>query len=149
MILPGFWLSSSLGLLKTHIDAYTFATASGETHTLGDREAAHAPTHTRRLAADYTSPSGFSVRLETTVMGSFYHSDSHDQKSNSYRLFNGHVGYERGYLTLSLWGRNLLDKRYAVRGFFFGLAPPEYAETLYKSYGDPRQLGLSLSATFQ
>ncbi len=149
MILPGFWLSSSLGLLKTHIDAYTFATASGETNTLGDREAAHAPTHTRRLAADYTSPSGFSVRLETTVMGSFYHSDSHDQKSNSYRLFNGHLGYKRGLLILSLWGRNLLDKRYTVRGFFFGLAPPEYAETLYKSYGDPRQLGLSLSATFQ
>ena len=82
-------------------------------------------------------------------MGSFYHSDSHDQKSDSYRLFNGHVGYERGYLTLSLWGRNLLDKRYTVRGFFFGLAPPDYTETLYKSYGDPRQLGLSLSAAFQ
>ena len=44
----------------------------------------------------------------------------------------------------------LLDRYPAqMRGFFFGLAPPEYAETLYKSYGDPRQLGLSLSATFQ
>ena len=28
---------------------------------------------------------------------------------------------------------------------YFGLAPPDYADTLYLSYGDPRQVGLSLA----
>ena len=49
---------------------------------------------------------------------------------------------------MTLWARNLLDERYDVRGFYFGLAPPDYADTLYLSYGDPRQLGLSLDLDF-
>ena len=54
----------------------------------------------------------------------------------------------RGPFTLALWGSYLLHERYAVRGFFFGLSPPNYTDTLYESYGDPRQLGLNLSAAF-
>jgi iron complex outermembrane receptor protein len=83
-----------------------------------------------------------------TATDAFFHSDSHDQKSDAYQLFHGRLGYKRGAHTFTLWGRNLLDERYTTRGFFFGLAPPNYADTLYKSYGDPRQLGLSLSTAF-
>ena len=35
-----------------------------------------------------------------------------------------------------------------MRGFFFGLAPPDYAETLYVSYGDPRQVGVTVKTRF-
>ena len=49
---------------------------------------------------------------------------------------------------LQLWGRNLLDERYGVRGFYFGLEPPDYADKLYKSYGDPRQIGVRLTTQF-
>ena len=148
LILPSLRLSTALGLLRTHIDAYTFATASGETRTLGNRPAAHAPYNTRRYAIDYAGKSGLFARLEYTSTDRFYHSDSHDQLADQHRLVHGRLGYRRGPYTLALWGRNLLDERYAVRGFFFGLAPPDYADTLYESYGDPRQLGLNLSAAF-
>ena len=66
----------------------------------------------------------------------------------TYALFNASIGYNRGMWGVTLWARNLLDERYAVRGFYFGLAPPDYADTLYLSYGDPRQLGLSLDLDF-
>ena len=47
-----------------------------------------------------------------------------------------------------MWGRNLLDERYAIRGFYFGLEPPNYTDKLYQSYGDPRQLGLRTNVAF-
>ena len=49
---------------------------------------------------------------------------------------------------MQLWGRNLLDERYGVRGFYFGLEPPDYADKLYKTYGDPRQIGVRLTTRF-
>ena len=148
LVLPSLQISTAVGLLRTHIDAYTFETASGETQTLGDRSAAHAPSYTRRYAVDYAGKSGLFAGLEYTSTDRFYHSDSHNQQANAHRLVNGRLGYRRGPYTLALWGRNLLDERYAVRGFFFGLSPPNYTDTLYESYGDPRQLGLNLSAAF-
>ncbi len=66
----------------------------------------------------------------------------------SHQIVNGSVGFEKGIWELTLWGHNLLDELYAVRGFYFGLTPPDYADTLYVSYGDPRQVGLSLGARF-
>ncbi|MEE3258041.1 MAG: TonB-dependent receptor, partial [Candidatus Latescibacterota bacterium] len=148
LLLPQLRLSGSLGLLSTYVDAYTFETAAGTNAILGDRATAHAPSYTAQLAADYAASNGLCARLEMTASDAFFHSDSHDQQSDAYQLFHGRIGYKRGPLTLALWGRNLLDERYAVRGFFFGLAPPNYADTLYESYGDPRQLGLSVAAAF-
>ena len=41
---------------------------------------------------------------------------------------------------ISLWGRNITDERYAIRGFYFGLEPPNYEEKLYLSYGNPKEI---------
>ena len=46
---------------------------------------------------------------------------------------------------ISLWGKNITDTRYAVRGFYFGLEPPYYEDKLYLSYGNPREIGIKLS----
>ena len=80
-------------------------------------------------------------------MSEFFFSDSHEQKSEPYQLLNGSLDYAAGSWSLSLWGRNLLDQRYAVRGFYFGLEPPDYEDTLYLSYGDPMQFGLTLKTS--
>lgn len=137
-------LFASLAYLNTHVDAYSFATAAGQAQRLGGRAAAHAPEYALRLGGEYEGPLGFFVRGDGSYSDSFYFSDSHEQVSDAYALFNASVGYRREGWSLTLWARNLLDERYAVRGFYFGLAPPDYADTLYLSYGDPRQLGLSL-----
>ena len=141
-------LTGSLGYLETRVDDYTFLTGQGETLTLGDRGAAHAPTYNLRFGAHTTKMRGPQASLEFTAMDAFYFSDSHDQRSDRYGLFNGSVGYREERWSVSLWGRNLLDERYAVRGFYFGLEPPDYADTLYVSYGDPRQVGVKVTARF-
>ena len=150
-LIPALRLSGSLGLLKTHVDEYTFLTGEdqetgeGQEVSRGDRAAAHGPEYNVRIGADYDHLSGVFAQLELTAMDKFFFSDSHDQVSDPYQLVNGRVGYRWDQWKITLWGRNLLDERYAVRGFFFGLEPPLWNDKLYKSYGDPRQWGVSLA----
>ena len=143
--LPGVHLFGSLGYLKTHVDPYTFETDKGP-ETRGGRAAAHAPEYTFSLGGEYRHRSGLGGRWEVAGMDEFFFSDSHNQVSEPYRLVHGHISYHWGTWSLQLWGRNLLDQRYAVRGFYFRLEPPDYEKKLYKSYGDPRQVGLRLTA---
>ncbi len=145
-VTPSLRLSGSLGLLVTHVDEYAFPTEDGEV-TLGDRAAAHAPTRIWRIGGDYRHRTGLRGRLELSAMSEFYFSDSHEQKSEPYQLLNGSLEYAAGSWSLLLWGRNLLDQRYAVRGFNFGLEPPDYEDTLYLSYGDPMQFGVTLKTS--
>ena len=145
-VTPELRLSGSLGLLDTHVDTYTFPTGEDEEEALGDRAAAHAPRYSFRLGGEYRLPSGLGAQLAVSGADQFYFSESHDQESEPYQLVDGQITYERGNWSLQVWGRNLLDRRYAVRGFYFGLEPPDYADKLYKSYGDPRQVGLRLTA---
>jgi iron complex outermembrane receptor protein len=141
-------LLGSLGYLDTRVDPYTFAAASGQQQTLGGRAAAHAPQYTARLGGEYRNQQGFFGRLELTAMDEFFFSDSHDQISQAYQLVNGSVGYGAGGWKVTLWGRNLADERYAVRGFFFSLEPQNDDKKLYVTHGEPRQVGLSVSTDF-
>ena len=143
---PALELTGSLGLLASRVDEYSFLTESGERLALGDRAAAHAPSYHLRLAAAYGAGRGPTAGLEWTAMDAFYFSDSHDQRSDAYGLLNGRLGYRGATWSVELWGRNLLDARYAVRGFYFGLEPPSYDQRLYVSYGDPRQVGVTVRA---
>jgi len=49
---------------------------------------------------------------------------------------------------MQLWGRNLFDKRYAVRGFYFGNEPPDFPNALYTRQGDPRHIGVTIEKGF-
>ena len=146
-VTPWLRLTGSLGLLDTQVDEYTFEEGQADTLALGDRAAAHAPARTWRVGGDYRHRSGLTGRLELSGMSEFFFSDSHDQKSEPYQLLNGSLEYASGSWSLLLWGRNILDQRYAVRGFFFGLEPPAYEDTLYLSYGDPMQFGVTLKTS--
>ena len=146
-LLPQVELFGSVGLLTTHVDTYTFPTEDGEV-TLGDRAAAHAPNYTFSVGGEYRHQSGLGARLALIGMDQFFYSDGHDQVSEPYRLVNAHIAYEWEAWSVQLWGRNLLDERYGVRGFYFGLEPPDYADKLYETYGDPRQVGVRLTTQF-
>ena len=147
--LKGMRLFGTLGYLITHVDAYTSETEDG-TLTRGDRAAAHAPEYTARIGGEYRDRSGLFGRLELSAVDEFYFSDSHDEKSEAYQLLNGRLGFDWNGWTITAWGRNILDERYAVRGFYFNLDPrDEVKDMRYITYGDPRQFGVTLSAGFQ
>ena len=126
------------------MDRYSFEAEPGERVVRGDRAAAHAPAYNLRQAGEYRHRTGVFGQLELTATDAFYYSDSHDQKSDAYHLVNGRLGYEVGSWRITAGGRNLFDRRYGVKGFFFGLEPPLYEDTLYESFGDPRSWGVSL-----
>ena len=133
-------LSASLGLLHTEFE--DFVNSAGQ--DLSGREQAHAPSWQFHLAADWRLPAGFFARVETEGRDEFYWSDSHAEQSRAYGLLHARLGWENERVSLSLYGRNLTDENYGVRGFGgFGNDPRDgFAPGEYIQLGAPRILGL-------
>ncbi len=115
---------------------------------LSGRAQAHAPDYTFAAGASYRHPSGVFARIDVTARDAFYFDVSHDQTSRPYELANARVGYEADTWSIQLWARNLFDRYYAVRGFYFGNEPPDFPTELYTRAGDPRQLGVTFDMNF-
>jgi outer membrane receptor protein involved in Fe transport len=131
-------LSAALGFLDTQVERFLLYPA------LEGREQAHAPNRSFALAAEYHAENGWWGRVDLAGRDSFYFDYGHDQKSDDYALVNMSIGRRWGPWSATMWARNLLDEKYAVRGFFFGNEPPDFPETLYTRLGDPRHIGLTL-----
>lgn len=147
------WLASdalqlwaNIGLLDTEFGDYI--NVFGE--DLSGREQAHAPNYQYALGGEYTWPSGFYLRLELEGKDDFYFSDRHAEQSSSYDLLGASVGLERDNWSISLWGRNLTDEDYEVRGFgSFGNDPRKgYITEPYYQFGEPRMVGVSAQYQF-
>ncbi len=134
---------ANIGLLDAKFDQF-----SSPQLDLSGRAQAHAPDYTFAAGGSYRHSSGWFARIDLSAKDAFYFDVSHDQKSSAYELVNARVGYEGSSWTAQLWLRNLLDKDYAVRGFFFGNEPPDFPATLYTRLGDPRQVGITFEKRF-
>ena len=137
-----------LGYLSTKVDPYEFKTDSATTIILGNRELAHAPKYTFSIRLNYSLPFNLTAGLALSGKNKFYYSDSHNQQSKAYQLLDLNLDYKVENWSLSAWGKNVLDTRYGIRGFYFGLEPPNYEEKLYIHWGDPVQYGLSVKYRF-
>lgn len=137
-------IDASVGLLETRYIGYRF----GE-RDLDGREQAHAPGYQYSLAAQYRHPRGWLARLDVQGSDDFYFDASHDERSMPYTLVHARLGYEGRQWAAYLWARNLFDESYAMRGFFFGNEPPDFAPERYVQPGDPRQLGMTVSYSFR
>jgi outer membrane receptor protein involved in Fe transport len=133
-------LAATLGLLHTEYVGYQYGDRN-----LDGRELAHAPGWQYSLSAEWSSARGWMARADLNGSDAFYFDASHDQQSDPYSLLNLKAGYVADRWSVYAWGRNVFDARYAVRGFYFGLEPPDYANKLYVQQGDPRQLGLTVT----
>ncbi len=139
-----YWeLYTSIGLLDASFDE--FMAPQGD---LSGRDQAHAPRYTLAGGVAYRSDGGYFGRLDVTARDEFYFDVSHDQKSASYALVNARAGFESENWLLQLWARNLFDRDYAVRGFYFGNEPPDFPNTLYTRLGDPCQVGVTIEKRF-
>ena len=127
-----------IGLLETEIKNWKSRS------DLEGREQAHAPKNSYSLGLNWNLNQNSFLRIDTVGKSKFYYSDSHDNKSRSYALTNLSLGYQFDQLEVSLWMRNVFNKYYSVRGFYFGNEPPNFEVTLYERHGNPRHFGLSL-----
>ena len=145
-ILNSLSFDIAIGLLNTWVDKFAYKTINSEEYG-GGREASMAPKLMGSLGFHF-SILDYYIVTNTTYKSEYYFSDSHNNNSEPYSLTNITIGKSFRQFDMKLWVRNILDKRYAVRGFYFGLIPPEYKDELWLSYGDPRQLGLTIDYNF-
>ncbi|WP_172587794.1 TonB-dependent receptor [Shewanella xiamenensis] len=140
---------SSLGWLQTAYGNYQYQDKYGTDVDLTGRDLAHSPHLTYSLGGTYRANSGWFANLNMSGKSEFYYSDSNDSRSEPYTVVNARLGYEASAWSAYLWGRNLFDEEYGVRGFYFGNEPDNgWAEKQYIRYGDPRQIGVTLNVKF-
>jgi iron complex outermembrane receptor protein len=138
-------LSASLGLLDTQFEDYI----DGSGQNLDGRDQAQAPSYQFYLSGDYQIAQDWALNINVEGKDDYYFSDSHAERSSSYELLNASIGYSTERWDFSLWGRNLADTDYFVRGFFFGNDPRDgYTARGFTQLGAPRQFGVSASANF-
>ena len=148
-VFKNFMLSSSFGYLETYINKFYYSTQEGDKNTYGGgREAAMSP-NTASITFEYKLKPDICITFRTNFKSQYYFSDSHNKKSESYSISNFNLSKNFGKLKLTIWGNNIFDKIFTTRGFYFGLIPPEFNEQLFKSYGDPRQIGIKTDYFFK
>ncbi|HEY6620134.1 MAG TPA: TonB-dependent receptor, partial [Steroidobacteraceae bacterium] len=115
-------LGGSLGLLQSQYQGFV---QNGV--TFPDRALPHAPAWQAAINATWRDPRGPYARLDVTGMGPFFYDlPPNWTRSSAYGLVNGKLGWETTRWEAYFWGRNLLDKNYTVRGFYFGDEPPDF-----------------------
>ena len=141
---------ASLGLLQTRYHGFI-----QNQELLPDRALPNAPGWQAAVSATWRDPGGPFARVDVTGMGSFYFDlPPNWTTSRPYALVNGRLGWQAERWSTSLWGRNLLNKKYAVRGFYFSDTPQDFlanppVNRLYTQLGDPRAWGVDVSYFFR
>ena len=138
-------VDGSLGLLRTRYQDYDQGGSM-----LPNREQPHAPKYQAALNASWHHPTGWTGRVGLTALDKFYFDvPPNDTQSHAYVLTNLQFGYETARWSAMLWGRNVFNREYAIRGFYFGNEPPNFENKLYIQRGDPRQVGVSFHYSFR
>lgn len=129
-----FWtFSTSIGLLDAKLDSTGAALAN-------------APSYTYRARADFYLESGFFANVELAGSDAYRESNSHDQERSAYTIFNSEIGYRHNNWKFALWGRNLFNKQYENRIFYFDNYDPDGGGIQrYESPADPQQFGVTLN----
>ncbi len=136
-----FRLTGSLGVLDAKFDSYKNPDAAA--FNPEGRQVAHAPRYTFNLGSEYYANDYWTIRANVEGKDAFYFSDSHNAKSNGYALLNASADYQYDkHWKVRIWARNLLDKDYATRGFFFDNG---FGEQRYVQYGEPRIAGVTVT----
>ncbi len=144
-------LSGSVGLLHTRYlgyDAAAIACPGTAPLPLDGRAQSFAPGYQLSAALTYTHPNGLFGRLDGFATDGFYFAAGDNQTASAYELVNLRLGYAHSHWEVSVWGRNLFDRRYAEQGFSFQLVPPNFPTQNFIQNGDPRTVGLTVRFDF-
>jgi iron complex outermembrane receptor protein len=137
-------LGASLGLLQTQYHGFVQNGVE-----FPDRALPHAPPWQAAINATWRDARGPFARLDVTGLGAFFYDlPPNWTRSSAYGLVNAKLGWDTERWELYLWGRNLLDKNYTVRGFYFGDEPPDFPYKLYTQLGEPRNWGIHFTIRY-
>ncbi len=140
-----FEIYTAIGLLNTKFGH--FINANGD--NLQGRSQAHAPNYQVNVGINIQPNENWLVNVSFDSKDDYYFSVSHDEKSKKVELFNASVTYFKDNWQLKLWSRNLFDRDYATRGFYFGNDPRDgYTDKQYTQLAEPMVFGASLEYQF-
>ncbi len=135
----------SVGLLDTEFNDFV----NSEGDSLSGREQAHAPNYQFNLGMNITPNNHWLINVSVNGKDEYYFSDSHNEKSESVTLLNASVSYLIDDYQVKVWARNLTDKEYANRGFYFGNDPRDwYTAKQYTQLAEPLVFGVTLDYQF-
>jgi len=134
---------ASLGLLRAKFD--TFYNPVDKVSKDG-RTPAQSPKYQYNIGVNYMVSDSLMVKSDVEGRGSYYFSNTHDKKSEAYKLVNASVEYLHDEFSVIVWGRNLNDADYQTRGYFFDNFGTGAA--LYTQQGMPRTFGVTVSRDF-
>ncbi|HKS58573.1 MAG TPA: TonB-dependent receptor [Steroidobacteraceae bacterium] len=138
-------VGGTLGLLRTRYSGYR-----PTNEDVGARDQAYAPRYQASLNATWRHPLGWMARIDVSAVDSYYFDvPPNPTRSNSYALTNIKLGYEAGRWSVYAFGRNVFDRDYDVRGFFFGNEPPAFDNKRYVQLGEPQQFGVTARWEFR
>jgi len=137
-------LHGALARMESSLDAFTLTNGN----TGGGRRLANTPRYGYTLGARYRAEAGFFGQAELTGRATQFDSNNQNEARRAFAVVNGSIGYAWREWTFTVWGRNLLNRRYENRVFFFGNEDPDYRETRYESRADPRQVGVTAAYRF-
>jgi len=140
-------IGATLGLLRTSFTEAIQA-ADGSSSPL-TRELANAPHLNASAYLAYRDPTGRFARIDVAGTSGFYYDlPPNDTRSGGHSLVGTRLGWERPAGAITVWVRNLTNRTYATRGFYFGLVPPDYPTRLYTQLGEPRTFGVDVTLRF-
>jgi iron complex outermembrane receptor protein len=139
-----FDAGATLALLESSLEGYDYRGTPQ-----GSREQPHAPQYQASLNATWRHPRGFMARVDVSAVDDYYFDiQPNDQRAGAYALTNVKLGYAASTWSAYLWGRNVFDIDYDVRGFYFGNEPPLFENKRYVQLGEPRQVGVTVRVQF-
>jgi iron complex outermembrane receptor protein len=139
-----------LGILETKLGDLTVQDiATGAPLVQEGRDQAHAPGYQIFLGFDYAISANYFVSVQLEAKDAFFFSNSHNIRSEAHELVHLAAGYRGNQVDVTLWGRNLFDKDYAVRGFYFGNNPLNgWILEEYTQLGEPATFGVTAEYHF-
>lgn len=151
-------LYGSLGLLDAEFDdfksfVHVDARTREETINLDSRNISQAPKYQFNLGADFYLTEYLTLNIDVEGKDEYFFSNTHDERSTAYELFNARLTYQMDDWSLAIWARNLTDEDVQTRGFFFsnefGNDPSKgYAAEPYYQLGEPRIVGFNINYEF-
>jgi iron complex outermembrane recepter protein len=138
-------LGASLGLLRTRYADFVL-----DGVPVPAREQPHAPRWQAAVDVTVRTDGGWYARLDLTGTDGFYFDvPPNDTRTGGHALAHVRAGWDGARWSTSAYVRNVADRDYPVRGFYFGNEPPDFPNRLYTQLGAPREWGLTLEYRYR
>ncbi len=139
---------SSVGLLKTKFDEYNNPDPTA--YNLTGREQAQSPRVQYNIGFDTYFADNWSFNANVEGKSSYFFGNESADKISGYTLVNASLGYTTENWSVNLWVRNIADKDYAVKGYYFDnkIAGGWDDAEVFTQKGAPRTFGLTLGYDF-